>query len=194
MLRRSSIFVSRIPLRNGQNSRSVALGLGVACLVAGSAACAPMKPYNPGHLPIAQMDRIGAVCRNTLGISGGTNSEYMACEESLSHSFAARLEANTALAVRHGCEAQGLKPGTVALSECELRGPSVQLAQAAYREDIDPPAAKPAKSYTSASNDEDHRRMQEACAEIGFDPVSSAFGQCVADLQSRLFDADMSAH
>lgn len=194
MPRRASIFANRTLYWIGQNSRSVTLGVSVACLVVGPAACAPLKPYNPEQLPIAQMDRIGAVCRDTLGISGGTNSEYMACEESLSHSFAARLEANTALAVRQGCEAQGLKPGTVALSECELRGPAAQLAQASYRADIDPPATKPAKSYTRASNDEDHRRMQEACAEIGFDPVSSAFGQCVADLQSRLFDADMSAH
>lgn len=194
MVRRPPNLACGLQRRIPWSSRSLGIGLGVACLAAGAAACAPMKPYNPDHLPIAQMGSIGAVCRNTLGISGGTNSEFMACEESLSHSFAARGQADAMVAVRQNCESQGLHPGTVALSKCELRGPSAQLAQAAYRQDIDPPAATPAKSYTNASNDEEHRRMQEACADIGYDPVSSGFGQCVADLQASLFDADNSAH
>lgn len=194
MARRSSVHARALRYPVSQNARTFGISLGVVCLIAGSAACAPLKPYNPDRLPIAQMDRIGAVCRNTLGMSGGTTSEFMACEESLSHAFAARLEANTAAAVRRGCEGQGLQPGTVALSKCELRGPSTELAQAAYREDVDPPATRPAKAYTAASDDEIHHRMQEACADIGYDPVSSGFGQCVADLQSNLFDADHSAH
>jgi hypothetical protein len=194
MARRSSVHAFGRLRRLAGGARGLGLGLGILCLLSGSAACAPIKPYNPDHLPIAQMDRIGEVCRNTMGISGGTNSEYMACEQSLSRSYAARLEAGAAVAVRRSCEEQGLKPGTIELSKCELHGPSAQLAQAAYNQDVDPPAAGPTKSYINASSDEVHHRMKEACADIGYDPVSSGFGQCVADLQSNLFDADNSAH
>lgn len=194
MSRRIPALMRELRRRRTQCLRSLAGGLGVVILAAGPGACAPMKPYNPDHLPIAEMDSIGAVCRNTLGISGGTNSEYMACEESLSHSYAARLETEQVVAVRRDCETQGLKPGTIALSKCELNGPSARLAQATFSQDIDPPAGRPAKSYTNASDGEVHRRMEEACADIGYDPISSGFGQCVVDLQSRLFDADNSAH
>jgi hypothetical protein len=51
--------------------------------------------------------------------------------------------------------------------------------------------AWPATSYFSASNGEVHRREVAACAQIGDDPSTFANAQCVADLQSSLFDADV---
>jgi hypothetical protein len=150
------------------------------------AACAPLAPYNPDRLPMQQMSRIGEICRVVMGLPAGPITQYLACEESLSHSLAARRDRGPMLAAHHACEAQGLKPNTAALAECELNQTDFAPGGAAAL------PAKAPKSYFSASNDEVHRREQEACAQIGYDPIGggSAFAQCVADLQSNLFDAD----
>ena len=148
----------------------------------GACACGPLVPYNPDRLPMQQMNRIGEICRDVMGLPAGAFTHYLACEESLSRSLAGRREGGAMVAA---CQAQGLKPNTVALAECELKQTEFALGGAA-------PLAKAPKSYFSASNDEVHRREQEACAQTGFDPVSGGlvFAQCVADLQSNLFDAD----
>jgi hypothetical protein len=122
----------------------------------GACACGPLASYNPDRLPMQQMSRIGEICRDVMGLPAGAITHYLACEESLSHSIAARGDG-------------GAAPGASAA-----------------------PPAKALKSYFLATNDEVHRREQEACARIGFDSVGGgfAFAQCVADLQSNLFDAD----
>jgi hypothetical protein len=51
--------------------------------------------------------------------------------------------------------------------------------------------ARQATSYFSVSDDEVHRREVVACAQIGDDPSTVANAKCVADLQSSLFDADV---
>jgi hypothetical protein len=72
------------------------------------------------------------------------------------------------------------------MAECELTQTAVAPGAAA------PSPAKASESYFSASNDETHRREQEACRQIGFDPINGgyAFAQCVVELQSYMFDAD----
>lgn len=175
--------------------RTLASGSAAAALVAGSAACAPMAPYNPDRLPAEQMSRVGEICHTTMGLEANANSHYLACEESLSHALAARRDGGAIIATRHACEAQGLKPNTVALSECELHGAPRMLTQTDYAPgEVAAPAAKKTRSYFYASNDEVRRREQEACAEIGYDPVGDGFASCVASLQSSLFDADNPMH
>jgi hypothetical protein len=66
----------------------------IACLSAGFAGCAPMTPYNPDRLPPAQMGRITEICRTVMGLPAGVNTHRQACEESLSHSFAAMEQAD----------------------------------------------------------------------------------------------------
>jgi hypothetical protein len=131
------------------------------------AGCAPQTPYNPDRLPMQQMNRIGEICRDVMGLPAGPFTQYLACEESLSHSLAAR----------HPC---------VAMAECELS--QTALAPGATA----PLPAKASESYFSASNDEIHRREQEACGQIGFDPINGGYAsaQCVVELQSYMFDAD----
>jgi hypothetical protein len=164
--------------------------LGRICLAtlgsAWLAACAPPAPYNPDRLPMQQMSRIGEICRDVMGLPAGPFTQYLACEESLSHSLAARRAGGPAPAARLSCEAGGLKPNTVALAECEPKQTALAPGAAA------PLPAKARGSYFSASNDEIHRREQEACGQIGYDPIDGgyAFAQCVVDLQSYLFDAD----
>jgi len=168
--------------------RPIVRTLGLCCALASATACASAQPYNPEHLPLAQVSQIGQVCRNIMGLPPGTTTQNAACDESLSHSFAALHGAGELQQARAQCLARGLKPGDLALAECELGPQPAAVTQAAYAA-IDPPA-KPPKSYLSVSNTEIHRREQLACAAIGYDPANAGSAQCVAELDSAMFDAE----
>lgn len=178
-------------------SARIGASLGRICLAtlggAWLAACAPLAPYNPEHLPTQQMSRIGEICHVVMGMPAGITSQSLACQESLSHSLAARRDRAAMLAARDTCAAQGLQPNTVALTHCERYAAASLLKQADFApgDDATPPA-KATKSYFSASNGEVHRRAGVACAQIGYDPTGPgyAFAKCVVDLQGYLFDAD----
>jgi hypothetical protein len=169
--------------------RAVLLAVG-ACAVAATAACAAGAAYNPEQLPAAQLSQIGAVCQSVMGLPAATYSQHLACVESLSHSFAQRQKTAGVLAVRQDCLAQGLKPGTTALSDCELDSRPRGLTQDAPQLLQTALPSHPPKSYFGASFDEIRRREQHACAAIGYDPVSAGFGQCVADLAAELAEVD----
>jgi hypothetical protein len=137
--------------------------LAIICLSAGTAACASVTPYNPEHLPPAQMSRISEICDTVMGLPAGLYTHYLACEESLSRSLATRRKLQ--------------------------RPPHAMVAQADHSLAA-PLPAPPVKSYFSASNDEIHRREQKACVAIGEDPATIGSARCVVDLAGYLFDAD----
>jgi len=161
-----------------------------ACALATTASCASVAVYNPEHLAPDELSQIGAVCQTAMGLPDGLYTQHYACVESLSHSFAARLNGGRLLAARQDCLAQGLSPGTAALSDCELPPRPQRVAEEARPAPATALPAPPARSYFGASFDEIRRREQRACAEIGYDPVSAGFGQCVADLAAYLYEAD----
>jgi hypothetical protein len=171
----------------GKARRAVALAIG-ACALASTTAWASV--YNPEHLAPAQISQIDAACQTTMGLGDSPTTQYDACAESLSHSFAARLKTSHLLGARQDCLARGLQPGTTALSECELAARHRQVAQAAQPV-LESAAPTPrVKSYFSASVNEIRHRELRACAEIGYDPVSPGFGQCVGDLTGYMDEAD----
>jgi hypothetical protein len=173
------------PRRNAAWAAVLALG---ACVLASSTARASV--YNPEHLAPDQISRIAAVCQTTMGLGESSTTQYDACAESLSHSFAGRLKAGRLLAARQDCLARGLQPGTTALSECELTARRQQTAQN-RRPALETATPTPAaKSYFNASVNEIRRREQRACAEIGYDPADAGFGQCVGNLTANMDEAD----
>src|ERR1700751_5301336 len=130
----------------------------LCCVLTSATACASAQPYNPDHLPLAQVSEIGQVCRTIMGLPPGTTTQNFACQESLSHSYAELHAAGAMQQARAQCLARGLTPGELALSECELAPQPAGVTQAAYAA-VDPPAKAP-KSYLSVSNKEVHRREQ----------------------------------
>jgi hypothetical protein len=50
-------------------------------------------------------------------------------------------------------------------------------------------AALLVSSGTSSANQSDWQQARLACADVGIDPGSAAFGQCVADLYYSLWEA-----
>ena len=179
--------------RGGQASNRTVYGLAlalVACALTATAGCASAAGYNPANLAPAQLGQINAICQSVMGLPDAYDADHAACVTALSASFKARLQAASLLETRQDCRARGLKRGTAALSACELAPGSKQAAlggqpvlQAAL-------PAPPAKSYFRASFDQVRRREQRACADIGYDPVSGGFTQCVAQLSANLNYAD----
>jgi hypothetical protein len=49
----------------------------------------------------------------------------------------------------------------------------------------------PRALYSDASNGEQHRRQQAACAAVGYTPQTRGAAACVADLDSRLFQVEV---
>lgn len=162
-----------------RRSASLALGLGLAVPCA---ACAPTNlAYNPGHVPAQQMGQIENVCAMVARLPSGSSQDYDVCQESLSRSLASRLKAERLMVSRRDCLERGERPGTTALSTCELEGQASR----------DPPPAQkvssePAPRPVVPPRLDLRHREQRACAEIGFDPVDRGFGQCVADLDAEL--------
>jgi hypothetical protein len=169
----------------------LAAALAGAGLAANSAACAPVQAYNPDHLAPPQMERVGQICQQVMGLPVDNSSQYAACAEGLSNAVVARRQSGSMLAAREACEARGLKPETTALAECELQT-SVQLVTTDFPDAAPAPSAQRVKSYYYASSAEINRREAEACVQVGDDPATSAFAECVAGLSQGLFDADHS--
>jgi hypothetical protein len=177
------------PVMKGQRTRElfrVAAPLLTIGLSMEPLACAPMTPYNPDRLPLAQMSRVGEICNKIMGLPASQEVYYQTCEESLSHSVAARREKRSVI-VRQYCEARGLRPE--ALAQCRLYLPRAMWPQADQALDAALPT-QPATDYFSASNDEVRRREQAACVAIGEHPATSAFAQCVVDLDASFFAID----
>lgn len=143
--------LSSISSKNDRRGALAGWVAGAACLLAGSAAMAT-PVYNPSHLPSGEIDRVGQICSNLVGLPRSAASPYYACEESLSESVT-QLPAGAAAAAA-------------------------------------PLPSVPVGLYSNASNGEAHRREQNACAAIGFTPQTRGAAACVADLDSRLFQAD----
>ena len=163
--------------------------------LAASAACAPITTYNPDHLAPDQIARVGEICHSVVGLPKGNYTQYYACEEGLSQALATRLSSQRLIEARQDCLTKGLHPGTVPLADCELASKARFYTASTDRPDaLETPSNGSAGSYFSASNGEVHRRAQRACAQIGYDPVSSGFANCVAGLESSLFDADNPMH
>ena len=129
---------------------------------------------------------IAQVCGRTLGLQPG-EAHFVACTESLTQSAQDIRRGQMLAWARQRC----LADGDPRLAVCELR-----------RADEAPPvpatvltaSGPPPRSYFLVSNAEVVRRIQEACAEVGLDPVQPAFGSCQAGLQAALFEADNPAH
>jgi hypothetical protein len=167
--------------------RAVITAVSAVTALAGAAACASAATYNPDNLPTARIDQIGAICQSVVGLEPGER-HYVDCMTSLSHSAWKLDRVRGMQDARDACLKKGLHPGEVALSECELQTFHSATLPTAY--EATTPGPRAAKSYFYASTREIRNREQQACAEIGYDPLYGPFTDCVANLQGALFGAE----
>jgi hypothetical protein len=190
---------------NGLSRRNTqtwsALAVSVAFLTIGCVGQAAATP----RLTPEQTARIQDICLNTMRMQRG-EVHFDTCVSVLSTTFAQQLEGHTMNANRAGCEQAGLHPGSTEFDVCvanlENRDDSrkdntvqaVNTASDAALLPSDPASTSPNDdkypSDTSSPPMIRFARARVSCAELGLDPQSSAFGNCVADLDVALFELD----
>lgn len=168
----------------------------IASLVISSVVAAGSCAAQNGGRVLApdQMNLVRMTCESVMRIRNGVDME--ACMRSLADTMAARSEGEIVWRADADCARQGLPRGTAAFSMCVLdrqRAYSAnpqRVASATPPRLVYDPQRDGAEGYYNASFDTKRRREQYACAQLGITPASSAFGQCVADLDASLFNAD----
>jgi hypothetical protein len=117
-----------------------------------------------------------------MGLEPG-DARFDACRQTLITRIERIGEVRAAAAEREVCLKKGLTPGSSDFAVCSLdQGPPQAITVAAN--------VAPAGPYSRASNGERRQRERLACALVGFEPDSQAFGTCVASLAAALFEAD----
>jgi hypothetical protein len=160
--------------------------LAIALAFAGVATAALARPSNPD----GQLSRVGQICSSVLGVQPG-QAQYDGCAESLSGSLHGANQGASLWAAHDACLDKGLKSGSADLAVCTLQSSRAKPADIKASDlTLTGVGPAPAKSYFSASNRDRFHREQLACAELGLNPVSSAFDGCVAGLRSNLFELD----
>jgi hypothetical protein len=132
---------------------------------------------------------VGRVCESVVGLSPG-EKHYAACVDSLSESRHGLMVGEGYGVARRGCLAQGYRPNTSGLAECEL---VAAPATATRGPDYPAPIPGGSRSYFVVSRETAFARDQLACARLGFDPTQSPFNDCAADLRAALARASMPA-
>lgn len=172
---------------------SLPILLGFSALVAAGGCAAQTGTQTPRQAALVR-----ATCEGIMRV-GHSAVDLAACTQSLSDSLAAREEGYVAVQSDKACAAQGFQPGTAQFATCVLdhkRGFGAARTNAAADNAPAQLTYDPAKDvgasqgYYDASFDTKRRREEYSCAQLGLDPDSSAFGQCVADLDANLFYAD----
>jgi hypothetical protein len=158
---------------------SLRLWLAPVALVAALAVALPGAAFAGSY---ADDGKVGVVCVSVVGVQPG-EKHYAACVESLSRSLGSLRAGEGMGLARQGCRAQGYRPNTPGLAECELAA-----APAPATNGPEYPAATPggSRSYFLISRETAFRRDQLACARLGFDPTQAPFGDCAADLRAAL--------
>ena len=163
------------------------ISLAMAALVVG---CASAPVYNPGDVPADKMKQVAEACAEVARLPNGSYYDYYVCEEALSRSLASHLRSEQLLVSRKACLAKGMRAGAASLSDCELHAQPNMAALDVKSPPQTSPVTDGVKPADRSPRADLREREQYACADIGYDPVDPAFGQCVADLDAELFAAD----
>ncbi len=180
-------------------TRVILASVSISALLAAQGSVA----QNREHLLTPQQTAmIKATCQTVMHIGYHNAVDLDACMGSLSDSLAAKAQGDISWKSDADCAAQGLARDTPAFSMCVLDRQNGYVARISQTNEAAgaPPSAPTSlaydaqkdnsQAYYDSSFDTKRRREQYSCAQLGIDPVSSAFGQCVADLDADLFNAD----
>jgi hypothetical protein len=184
---------------DGGSSSRVRQGLAIAGSLliasAGIVRCASAEPYNPQHLDGGRLGRIADICQTTMGLSASEpysmvwgaaqdphldpgENHYQGCIASLSDAAADADAGRATVRADLTCRAQGYRDSTPGLAECVLRSEGEQRTA----QPVDDPVleGRKASSFYYASPHTIRQRERLACAEVGLNPVTAAFDNCVS--------------
>jgi hypothetical protein len=194
------------PVRASRYFRLCALVAASTFAATSIAGCASAAPYNPSGLDGAQLSRASDICQGIMGLSPHdpprpvygaadnpdlTDGEnyYQGCVASLSAATGRGDFAQAQIQADADCHAKGYQSGSPELAQCVLNGERNQrvsgASYAAFR-----PAPRSGRSYYDAGPSERHRMVEQACAQLGLNPVGGAFDNCVKDMTDTFFSID----
>jgi hypothetical protein len=132
-------------------------------------------------------------CQAVVGLAPG-EAHYDTCVSSLSASLLGVAQAHRLQQAHDQCRSQGLAISSPALARCVLKASETASSPGEERAPAAVPVRlaqqRPVKSYFYASSEVRSQRERQACADLGLDPVSAAFSDCVTSLSTALAQAD----
>lgn len=158
------------------------------------AGCATTTGPHSFGLDASRAALVRETCADIMNLPAGV-PQWRACTASLAGSLRRQRAAQRLQQAKESCERQGLLPGTAELDQC-----AVLAWQANTMPRVDNPVPAPAVaaqkpdptiSFFKMDPRLKHEREQLACAHLGLDPTTYAFGECVGDLQQSFFDLEI---
>lgn len=187
---------------------SVMKGIGAGLMLWTLGACAAAEPNQTADSSPTRSVRVSDICEMIMGLPPSDRpvtgvwpgnpplppvvSHYQTCIISLSDSLLQARSAEGAKRADTSCRARGLSPGSAELATCVLDSLS-EHSEVSPTADLNVAAAMPARRaspYFYASAYEILRRERRACAQLGFEPPSDLFADCVRNLSENLFAID----
>ncbi len=158
---------------------SATVGVIASALLA--TACAAAGPSGSEGIGSPQVEQLGQVCRQVMGLEPG-ETQFDSCVGSLSRELRGQRQALQLMSARQACLGRGLPVGSADLAECELDMAGNMPASG----HLHTPAALPraSTSFFRTTPGQAFRRAQTSCAALGLEPVSDAFASCVANLNA----------
>jgi hypothetical protein len=119
--------------------------------------------------------------------------QFRACVDNLLNAIASEDRASRYGVAWRDCDAAGLKRGTAQFSVCVLDHRDAAGSKGAAPLDASyvKPSDSDSRSYFSAPFDLRRRRETYSCAITGLAPGTGAFADCVANLDSALFNSSV---
>jgi hypothetical protein len=147
----------------------------------------PLASYGEtGPHASPQVKEISAICTKVMGLDLG-ETYFANCTKILSQALAQKADDKAAGDAAHNCSQKGLAPGSAAFSSCVLDSenePLLDIKDGSGTTLSSSTIPSPGQSFYSASFAVRWNRERYACASLGLIPHSSAFEQCVSELDS----------
>jgi hypothetical protein len=153
-------------------------------------ACAPFAQAAAQTLSKEQLAFVGQTCSQVLGLEPG-QAYFDSCRQALAHALETKIQEQALDWAYQSCRQQGLAPKSAALSTCVIDGQKNAPAAAERPLRIAYSASQPkaAKSFYQMAPSQRFNRERDACAQLGLEPESTSFAQCM-DLFQGAFLTD----
>jgi len=148
-------------------------------------ACAPFAQAMPLPLSQEQLVLVSNTCTRLLGLKPG-ETYFAACRQTLGSTLQTQIQDKALAWAYQTCREQGLAQTSTALSTCvtdrQRSAPETGVEHLRTSSSASPRTLA-TKSFYEMSPSQRFAGERGACAQVGFEPQSSSFDQCMARFQ-----------
>jgi hypothetical protein len=176
--------------------------LAIAVPALGLLGCKTIPPLSAAGLNPTQVALVQRICTDTMGLRSGS-PQFDACRDSLADSLHRHAATQTLERAHASCEEQGFAPGSSELASCvvlaqqrnspaipDTSAPSAPSASASPARVLPDEPPVPRISFYKMSRPVRHEREQLACAQLGIDPITPEFRDCVSEMLQAFWDLE----